>query len=616
MGLSVALDNALSGLRQTQVGLDTVSRNVANAGVEGYARRRVVSVETRGIGVRDAEVQRALDTIVQRQLRTEGAGAAYTATIANSLKRLEAAMGVPGSASALDTRYNSFATSLQTLANEPSNQSARRAVLDAARTLASGLNSLSTDVQNLRAEAESRIAAAVGEANAALRGIESVNLQLHSNVSGNARADLMDELDRQIGTLAGLMDIRVSGDGQGELSIYTTSGVALFSGKASSLTFDGRGSAYPGARYDADPLKSGMGRLQIVDPYGQGTDVTNGGIRSGELGALVALRDQELVAAQDRLDAVAAGLARSLSDRPVSGTAASAGAATGFEVDLAGLQPGNAVTLNALQQPGNVAVRYTILRVDDPAALPLPADATPDPGDVTIGVGFSGGVGGAVAAIQAALGSGFAVSNPSGSVLRIVDDGAAGTRDVVSLDAAITNTALTGQGAELPLFIDAASGAARAFSGSFDGGRQSIGFAARIALNPQLGTDPSKLVVSSTATLAGDPARPTLLRQRLDSSLQAYDGTLLNGYPSLVRTSAGEFLRQVLDVQAGRAAETDRLDKGQQVVVASLKERAAETSGVSIDSEMAELVALQNAYAANARIVSAVSQMLETLMRI
>ena len=71
-----------------------------------------------------------------------------------------------------------------------------------------------------------------------------------------------------------------------------------------------------------------------------------------------------------------------------------------------------------------------------------------------------------------------------------------------------------------------------------------------------------------------------------------------------------------MDVQAGRAAETAQLAEGQQVVVASLKERFAEASGVSIDAEMAELVALQNAYAANARIISAVRELLDTLMRI
>ena len=619
MGLSLALDSALSGLRQTQVGLDTVSRNIANAGVDGYARRRVGSVERFPAGVRDAQVQRALDLIVQRQLRTEAAGGAYTTAAASALQRLDAAMGVPGSAGALDTRFNAFVTSLQSLANEPANLSARRTVLSEAQQLAAGLNRLSGDVQEIRGDAESRIAAAVGEANAALQSIERISLQLHSSVTGNARADLEDELDRQIGRLSALIDIRVGDDGEGSVSIFTTTGIALFAGKASRLDFDGRGAAHSTARYDPNPAKSGLGRLQVIDPYGKGIDVTNGGVRSGEIGGLLYLRDHELVEAQDRLDAIAAGLARALSDRSVAGTTVTSGASAGFEVDLSGLQPGNAVSLEALQQPGNVPLRYTIVRVDDPAAVPLPADATPDPDDIVIAVNLAGGMAGAVTAIQTALGSGFAVSNPSGSVLRILDDGAAGTRDVTALSAVVTTTALVGQGTELPLFIDAGGGvAARAFSGSFDGGRQGIGFAARIALNPQLGADPTRLVVSSLspATLAGDPARPLLLHQRLASVDRTFDGTLLNGYPGAVRTSVGDFLRQSLDAQAARALEATRLDEGQQVVVASLQERFAEASGVSIDAEMAELVALQNAYSANARIVSAVREMLETLMRV
>jgi flagellar hook-associated protein 1 FlgK len=46
-----------------------------------------------------------------------------------------------------------------------------------------------------------------------------------------------------------------------------------------------------------------------------------------------------------------------------------------------------------------------------------------------------------------------------------------------------------------------------------------------------------------------------------------------------------------------------------------LQQRLNDSSGVNIDQEMANLLNLQNAYAANARVLSAVKEMLDILMK-
>ncbi len=51
-------------------------------------------------------------------------------------------------------------------------------------------------------------------------------------------------------------------------------------------------------------------------------------------------------------------------------------------------------------------------------------------------------------------------------------------------------------------------------------------------------------------------------------------------------------------------------------MLASLQQRFDDSSGVNIDQEMANLLQLQNSYAANARIMSALRDMIEALMRI
>ena len=58
------------------------------------------------------------------------------------------------------------------------------------------------------------------------------------------------------------------------------------------------------------------------------------------------------------------------------------------------------------------------------------------------------------------------------------------------------------------------------------------------------------------------------------------------------------------------------LSEGQKVVLSTLQQKFTSTSGVNIDDEMAHLLALQNAYAANARVMGVVKEMYTALMQV
>ena len=61
--------------------------------------------------------------------------------------------------------------------------------------------------------------------------------------------------------------------------------------------------------------------------------------------------------------------------------------------------------------------------------------------------------------------------------------------------------------------------------------------------------------------------------------------------------------------QQGEAAATaDSLQQGPEVVVNTLQQRFADQSNVNIDEEMANLLKLQTAYGANARVLSTVQR--------
>ena len=250
------------------------------------------------------------------------------------------------------------------------------------------------------------------------------------------------------------------------------------------------------------------------------------------------------------------------------------------------------------------------MRVDDPSVLPLSDSATANPNDKVVGVDFSGGMASVVAQINSALGStGLQFSNPAGTTLRVLDDGAGGKVDV---NAAVgdrdDDVAHRRQRAELPFFLDGT----KPYSGAITGlGSQSVGFAGRITVNPALLADPSRLVVYQTSPLtsAGDATRPNFMLDRLTSGVldfapQAGIGTASAPFSGSLQS----YMRQMISQQGEAAATADSLRQGQEVVVNSLQQRFADQSNVNIDEEMANLLKLQTAYGANARVLSAVQR--------
>ena len=621
MGLTTALSSALSGLRATQTGIGVVATNVANAETPGYTRK-TLGLETSsaggsGIGVRVTNVNRELDIYVQRQLRTETAGSEYINAIAKFRQQIDQMYGTPGSASALDTIINGFTSSLQALSADPQSAATRQSVLNAAQVMAQKLNSLSTDVTTMRNQAESGIGDAVEQVNSLLKTIENTQTQIIALSSQDVELGaLLDQRDKAIDQLAGLIDIQVMNSGENQISIFTNSGVSLFDMQAARLTFDQKPLGAQ-SLWSADPTKSGTGTIKLVSPNGASIDlIANKSIRSGKIAALIELRDDVLVKAQAQLDEIASALATSLSNRTVDSTAAVSGAQTGYQIDLADLQNGNSISLTYTDNSGPTQHKITIVRVDDPSSLPLSNSLTADPSDQVIGVSFAGGVASALAALNTALGPDVQFDNPSGSILRVLDDGAPDLVNIDSLSATVTtNTIQSGDGT-LPFFTDGNGNTL--YSNVIAGGReQKVGFAARIAVNSSLLSDSSGLINYDANTLTGDSTRPEFLWQRLTATDQMFSpSTGVGGTSHPFTGSVVGFAQQVISNQSTATENALRLKDGQDIVLNALQDRMTESTGVNIDSEMARLLTLQNAYAANARVMTAVKELFDMLIRI
>ena len=623
MSLGSALATAMAGLRANQAALSITSSNIANAQTPGYVSESTNQVEVltgdTGASVSVTGVNRQLNQYIQTQLRTETSGGAYADQMANVLTQLQTVYGTPGQAGSLETAYSNFKTAVQALSTTSGSSSSQITAVTAAQNLAQQLNATTQGIQTLRTNAEQDIGISVGQANAAMTKIAQLNSQLQGmNPTDPTAATLMDQRDQAINQLSQLMDIRVSNTGNNQTSVYTSNGVELVGTQASTLTFNSQGTLNANSQWSSNPATSSAGTLTIKLANGATLDmIANNSISSGQIAADLTLRDKTLVQAQTQVDQMAASISSALSDKTTAGTAAPTTLApkAGFDLDLSNVLPGNTVNLTYTDVATNTQHNVTIVRVDDPAALPL-SNTGSAPNSQVIGVNFTGGMASVVSQLNTALGgANLQFSNPSGSTLRAVDSGT-GATTVNTASVTTTASSLANGNTQLPLFTDASS----LYTGTITStGSQLTGYAARITVNAAVLADPSKLTVYNTspATQAGDTARSDFLYNQLTSGTFTYSPkTGLGSTATPFKGTLTSYMQQFLSVQANASTSATQLQQGQNVVVSALQQKMNSTSGVNIDAEMANLISLQNNYAANAHLMSVVQTMMTSLMQV
>ena len=623
MGLSSALASAMSGLRANQAALSIVSSNVANSQTPGYVTQTPNQIEVStgdfGSTVVTTGVSRELDNYVLGQLRTETGGSGYADQMANILKQLQNVYGNPGGSGTLETALNTFTNSLQALSTSAGSSSAQTVALAAAQSLAQQLNVSTKGIQSLRSNVEQDLGTSAQQANAAMQKVADINTKLQGlSASDPSAATLMDQRDQAINTLSKFVDVRVTVDGSNQANLYTTTGIQLVgAGLASQFTFASVGALSATSLYNIDPAKSSVGALNIKLPNGSQLDVVaNNVVSSGQIAADLKLRDQTLVQAQNQLDQLAATMSSALSDKTTSGTPTGTTPA-GFDLDLALSASGNTANVSYTDPTTNTQRQITLVNVTDSAALPLQNATNANP--MQIGVNFSNGMGAIAAALNTALPNAHLVFSsapaPATTSLRVTDDGSGFAR-INSASTTKTVTSPNSGDPQLALFTD---GGQALYTGAItSSGSQITGLAGRIAVNTAVSADPTKLSVYNTSpvTPPGDTTRSDFLYTQLTNTVFSYSPqTGLGSASQPFSGTVSNYLQQFLSVQSNASTQATALQQGQSVVVSTLQAKFNSTSSVSLDTEMSNLIQLQNAYAANAHLMSVVQNMMNTLIQ-
>jgi len=629
MGLTSALNTAVFGISFNQRQIDVTASNIANADTAGYSKKTVSANayfdgEGNVAGIVTNEISRIINEEIQSDYFNSLADTNYGKQIAAFTDRLDDIFGTIGDQTGLSALAGELTAALSSLVNQPGNYAAQQEVVAAADAMARELNSSYQQIADLRQEADEALARQTETVNSLLSSIESIDAAIRdATQAGVSSSEMEDERDRLVEQLSGYLDLNVSKTTTNTLFIQTKNGQPLFSdGEAATLAFQ------PTNRLGADQqgnaivaTTAGGAQFDIVPAGASGRDRTTG---TGLMVATMELRDDVLIEAQKQLDTIAAELSLAFSNVTQASTAATVGPDTGFDLPVSGLQSGNTINLEYTDSAGQ-SQTITLMAVSDPTLLPLTDTATTNPNDTVVGIDISSGTPATyITNIIAALGTAapdLQVSNDGSDNLRILGDSTTvpNATTVESLSANITPSATTDQGLGLSIFVDQRNGT-EVFTDAPENGGQRVGFANGISVNPALLADSSLLVDYQTTPAANsenDPARAQYLLNALTNETAYFDPEAgMGSSSSPFQGTVLDYINQTVAYQGNQAADAKTYSDSKEALTLNLAVRYEESYSVNLDAEMAFLVQLENAYAANARVMQTINDLMQELLNV
>ncbi len=298
MGLAGILNTGRNSLLAHQAALSVVSNNTANAETEGYAKRdaRLASLGPMA-GVELASVRRRTEQFLGARMMEQRAEAGSAGARRPVLQLVEGLFAADEGG--LGARVDAFFNAMRVLATDPSDTQLREDVLAKAAAMTDTLNTQARQIDDQRREVDRMLADKAEAVGAITSEIAQLNRRIAElEGSGQEASDLRDRRDVLVDDLSSLVPIRTFYDETGQLTV-------LLGDQFTLVQLD------RAARLETEPDANlgGMRRVDLVSANGTRTDVT-GTLRSGAIGGLLAVRDDDLPAVLDELDQFAYDLAK------------------------------------------------------------------------------------------------------------------------------------------------------------------------------------------------------------------------------------------------------------------------------------------------------------------
>lgn len=227
------ISNATSGLTASQVVMNMISENVANATTDGYSRQTATLATTSSGGVTVTNINRVTSSYLNTQLWNANADEGYYTSYDEYISATEDVLS--SDSMSINTLLESFYSALSAASASPDDDSLRQEVLSTAESVASGFNyiyeTLSSQSDSINDELDSDISSA----NDLLSTIATLNEQIADlQTQGGDTSSLEDSRDQAVSSLSSLMDINVTANDDGTYSITLSQGQPLVSGSTAS----------------------------------------------------------------------------------------------------------------------------------------------------------------------------------------------------------------------------------------------------------------------------------------------------------------------------------------------------------------------------------------------
>ncbi|CAN5262630.1 flagellar hook-associated protein FlgK [soil metagenome] len=581
MSLDVARSIAVSSLMATQVQISVASANVANASTTGYTVKTAVQAATVsggvGTGTTITAITSNVDKLLLKSLVAATSEFSSASTSNDYLDQLQAlygsTTGTDSTGTSLANTLASLETAISSLSGTASSAALQANTVSALDNLAAQLRETSSGIQTLRSNADTAISSAVDDVNTQLKAIASLNAQIKlATASGQPTGDLEDQRNTALQAVAANMNVSYFISSTGDMQVYTASGQTLVDSTVHELSFTAAASVTASSTYNA--TSTGLSGITV-----NGVDVT-AQITSGDIGALISLRDTVLPAAQAQLDQLATQLASSLNAVSNTGTSvpppATLTGTTTVTADTA-LNATGTVRIAAADSSGNL-VSYGDIDLSTVSTV----------GDLVTAIN---GISGLSASIDSSGHLVIASSSSSDGVSinemsSAVGSPAVGLSDYLGLNDLVTGTS-----------------------------------ASNIAVRSDILTNSGRLPVatldSSTTLTTGSSvlsAGSTTVVDALYSALTGNTSFAATGGLGASTGSFADYAANIISNVATKAATAATTYTAKETTLATFSSAMSSQSGVNLDEETAAISTLQNQYTAASQLIQAINAMFSALM--
>ncbi|RMF37328.1 MAG: flagellar hook-associated protein FlgK [Planctomycetota bacterium] len=565
MSLFATIQQSANALQVSQLGLNVVGNNIANANTPGYIRQELVQQPGAGVrigdtilgyGVRAVGVRQKYNEFVFDQMRLASSSLASSEKLDETYSQIEAIFSELSS-SDISSQLSEFSASIHDVLNQPGNAALRRLVIERGRTLTSNIRTMAQRFTDIGLTIEREVQTTASDINRLTQQIAQLNQRIVSleggRTSGSDAVGLRDERLKVLRELSDLVDVRAVEQPSGAVTVYAGGEYLVADGifREVAVSVDTSG-------------ENNQTMIHLAD-----TDAPLI-VSAGKLHGLYQARDRALGEGLDALDQ--------------------------FANDL--MAQFNAIHTQGQGQRGFTSVTGTNVSDDVQAPLDLAGYQTPvengafeivvrdlETGQTNthrIRVQLSGAVDDT--SLEDLR---DAVSAISGLTASILPDGEFRIEsDSTSIDFAFQN--------DTSGFL-AAAGINTFFVGSS---------AQTIDLNPVVADDPAMLAASLTGIGNGTDNALALANAFDLPQAQLGDRSIKQVYEDLVVQ-----ITQDINVQSG-------VSDGLRNYLRTLESEHLAASGVNLDEEAVKMIFYQRAFQASSRLIQASSEMLDVLVNL